>query len=150
MHNIRLAQPDDVSCLVIIDALVNPSPWRAGQFAQACGAPGENTERGLVLEVDALVCGFIIFSQVLDEACIHNVAVHPEQQGRGLGRALVAAGLAMMGSSDARCCLLEVRASNAAARGLYEALGFRLDGVRKNYYPASGGREDALLMSRQL
>jgi len=56
----------------------------------------------------------------------------------------------LLGKSGAKRCLLEVRASNAAARGLYRSLGFQVDGVRKNYYPAATGREDALLMSREL
>jgi ribosomal-protein-alanine N-acetyltransferase len=47
-------------------------------------------------------------------------------------------------------CYLEVRASNGAARGLYEKLGFLVDGVRKNYYTTPAGREDALLMSLPL
>ncbi|HET19983.1 MAG TPA: ribosomal-protein-alanine N-acetyltransferase, partial [Chromatiales bacterium] len=46
--------------------------------------------------------------------------------------------------------LLEVRASNTPALGLYRSEGFCEDGVRKGYYPASGGREDAILMSRSL
>jgi ribosomal-protein-alanine N-acetyltransferase len=47
-------------------------------------------------------------------------------------------------------CLLEVRASNLAAQGLYQSLGFMSDGRRKNYYPKGSGREDALLMSLTL
>jgi len=96
------------------------------------------------------VCGFIIFSKVLDEACIHNLAVHPQQRGEGFGRSLVVAALALAKQQGVRCCLLEVRESNTAARGLYEALCFQMDGIRKNYYPTATGREDALLMSRQL
>jgi ribosomal-protein-alanine N-acetyltransferase len=46
--------------------------------------------------------------------------------------------------------LLEVRASNLPALHLYRSEGFTEDGVRKGYYPASGGREDAILMSRFL
>ena len=53
-------------------------------------------------------------------------------------------------AEEARRCLLEVRRSNKAARRLYQGSGFALDGVRKNYYPKAGGREDALLMSREL
>ena len=149
-HNIRPAQPADVSSLAAIDSLVNPSPWRPGQFEQACSEPCEAGESALVLEEGGTVCGFIVFSLVLDEACIHNVAVHPGQQGKGLGRSLVAAALERLQRENVRRCLLEVRESNVAARGLYQALHFQLDGVRKNYYATAGGRENALLMSRQL
>ncbi|MCZ6831549.1 MAG: hypothetical protein O7F73_18545, partial [Gammaproteobacteria bacterium] len=47
-------------------------------------------------------------------------------------------------------CLLEVRCSNGGAIALYRKHGFTEDGVRKNYYPTDGGREDALLMSLNL
>lgn len=46
--------------------------------------------------------------------------------------------------------LLEVRPSNLAALKLYEAVGFSEVGVRKDYYPAKGGREDALIMALPL
>ena len=148
--NTRPGRPDDVASLAAIDTAVNPSPWRPGQFAAACGGVEDTAESALVLEQGCSVCGFIIFSCVLDQACVHNIAVKPVLQGRGMGRSLVVAALTEMKHTGATCCHLEVRASNQAARGLYNALGFQLDGVRKNYYPAAGGREDALLMSRQL
>jgi ribosomal-protein-alanine N-acetyltransferase len=103
-----------------------------------------------VLEHGDRVCGFIIFSSVLDEVCIHNLAVHPARQGEGFGRSLVVAALELAKQQGAGRCLLEVRESSTAARGLYETLSFQLDGIRKNYYPTPTGREDALLMSRQL
>ena len=147
---VRLARPADIESLVEIDGLANASPWSPAQFAAVFGTAAESTESALVLEEQGRISGFIIFSRVLDEACIHNLAVRPARQGGGLGRRLVSAALEVMKCNGARRCLLEVRESNAAARALYEALCFQLDGNRKNYYPASPGREDALLMSRQL
>ena len=148
--NVRAAQPGDARLLVEIDGLVNVSPWSAAQFELACDNTMEASESVLVLEHGGRVCGFIIFSRVLDEVCIHNLAVHPERQSEGIGRGLVVAALELVKQQGAGRCLLEVRESNSAARRLYEALSFQLDGIRKNYYPAPGGREDALLMSRQL
>ena len=58
--------------------------------------------------------------------------------------------LQQMLSLGVQRCLLEVRETNLAARALYAKLDFQLDGQRKNYYPAQNGRENALLMSRQL
>ena len=58
--------------------------------------------------------------------------------------------LLKMKHDGATRCHLEVRQSNAVARRLYEGNGFKLDGIRKSYYPTEGGREDALLMSRCL
>ena len=67
-----------------------------------------------------------------------------------MGRLLLGAALHQSLGEGATRCYLEVRASNVAARGLYEKLGFQLDGLRKNYYTTAAGREDALLMSLSL
>ena len=92
----------------------------------------------------------MVFAQVLDEASIHRIAIHPEQRGMGMGKALLQSAMEQMRRAGARRCLLEVRQSNTVALRMYEANGFGHDGVRKNYYPSPDGREDALLMSRTL
>jgi len=150
---LRPARPGDEPALAAIDALVNPGPWTATQFTAAC-AVGEY-ERALVVENGGYLVGFVVFSLILDEACIHNVAVHPGWQRQGLGRSLLHAALAAAHSLGACRCCLEVRESNLAARRLYAALGFQQDGLRRNYYPgaghpAAGEREDAVLLSMQL
>ena len=76
--------------------------------------------------------------------------MHASRQQRGLGLALLQAALRHMRAAGMRRCLLEVRRSNRAARGLYRGAGFDEDGTRKNYYPAAAGREDAILLSRTL
>jgi len=149
-RTIRPACPADAKGLAAIDADVSFNPWSEQQFAVVCSATGGNRELALVADEDDRLHGFVVFSQVLDEGSIHNLAVHPAQQRRGLGRLLLVSAVAQLEQADARLCLLEVRRSNKAARRLYEGNGFALDGVRKNYYPTKGGREDALLMSRAL
>lgn len=104
----------------------------------------------LVLDCNGTVRGFVIYSQVLDEATILNIAVDANSQRSGLGGKLLRAALRQMKYSGIARCMLEVRYSNTPARKLYEAHGFELDGLRKNYYPDSDGREDALLMSLAL
>jgi ribosomal-protein-alanine N-acetyltransferase len=94
--------------------------------------------------------GFLIYSRLLDEANIDNVAVSPHYQGRGFGRALLLTALDNMCAIGLKRCMLEVRESNVAARALYENNGFVIDGVRPLYYKMQQGREDALLMSRRL
>ena len=152
---LRAATRGDETALAAIDALVNPSPWTANQFASACVAGG--LERALVAEQGQHIAGFVVYSCVLDEACIHNVAVHPADQRGGLGRRLLGAALQVARGLGASRCYLEVRASNRAARGLYRTAGFREDGLRKNYYSGAGqpgaglaAREDAVLLSIQL
>jgi len=147
---VHQAQPGDAAALALLDMLVNPSPWTENQFAGACAAMSDGAHSALVVRDREQLLGFVVLSRVLDEASIHNIAVHPSAQSRGLGQALLATALAEAGRGGALRCYLEVRASNAAARRLYEKLGFQLDGIRRNYYSTAVGREDALLMSLQL
>ena len=147
---IRLACSSDAVWLAAIDAVVSFNPWSERQFALVCSATEGYRETALVVDEGDRVSGFVVYSQVLDEGSIHNIAVHPAHQKRGLGRLLLESAVAQLQQADARLCLLEVRRSNKAARRLYEDNGFALDGVRKNYYPTKAGREDALLMSRAL
>lgn len=146
---VRCAGPEDLEALAELDSLVNPSPWTPTQFRDAC-AGGGSPEVALVLEDAGQVAGFVVYSRVLDEGSIHNVAVHPRLQRQGRGAILLSAALERLRAEGARRCQLELRASNAAARALYQAFGFVPDGERRNYYPRAGGREDALLMSRPL
>ena len=133
-----------------IDASVNIHPWNAQQFAAAWGGASINKQCAMVVEEDGRTDGFLVFSQVLDEASIYSIGVHSAQQGKGLGHLLLQAALLKMKEAGATRCFLEVRQSNAVARRLYKGNGFELDGIRKSYYPTEGGREDALLMSRCL
>ena len=149
-HEIRPARPADAGRLASIDADVSVSPWSKRQFIRACSEDSRETHTVLVVAENGRVDGFVVFSQVLDEASIHNIAIHSGYQGRGLGHVLLKATLDQMECAGAARCLLEVRESNAVARKLYARYGFELDGVRKSYYPAQDGREDALLMSRPL
>lgn len=147
---LRAAVAGDAAALAALDRLVNPSPWSEQQFAGACGAQAQCAERALVIDRDGQPQGFLVFSRVLDEICIHNIAVRPALQGRGLGQRLLVAALDQARDTGAGRCHLEVRESNLAALGLYHKLGFQRDGVRRNYYPTADGREDAVLMSRPL
>jgi len=147
---VRPGSPGDERRLLQIDASANSSAGREQLFARACGVVADARELALVVLVDNVIQGFLIYSQVLDEVSIHDVAVHADSQGRGLGRLLLAQALLQMKSRGAQRCLLEVRESNRAARALYSGLCFQEDGVRRNYYPVATGREDAVLMSRQL
>lgn len=97
-------------------------------------------ERGAVL-------GYVLFWHVADEIHLLNVAVAASERRRGIGRALVEDMLGYARGRAARLVLLEVRASNAAAIALYEALGFERFNVRARYY-ADG--EDAVEMKLEL
>jgi ribosomal-protein-alanine N-acetyltransferase len=100
----------------------------------------------LVLQRGSDVSGFVGVKRVAEEAHVMTLAVPPGSRRRGLGRTLVLAAFADPALAGVRRVYLEVRPSNAAARALYDSLGFRETGRRKNYY----GDEDALLMTLDL
>lgn len=137
---------DDAATLLAVESAHNPFPWSLRQFQDgfAMGDFGWGLERA------SLLIGFILFSQVLDESTLLNIAVHPQWRRHGFGRQLLTYGLRQLESKGVMRCLLEVRVGNLNAIELYSSLGFTVDGRRRDYYPAATGREDALLMSRFL
>jgi ribosomal-protein-alanine N-acetyltransferase len=86
----------------------------------------------------------------VDEADLLDIAIAARHQRHGLGRSLLDEMMALARRTGMRRVLLEVRASNAAAIGLYRKAGFADIGLRRDYYPASSGREDAIVMGRNL
>lgn len=147
---VRPAAPADAPVLAAIDQLASHNPWSAAQWDAACRGGAQPAERTLVVEENGSPIGFLVYARVLDEAAIHTIAVHPTRQGRGLATTLLRATFELLAREGVQRCCLEVRASNRAARALYVRLDFQTDGVRRNYYPGSTGREDAILMSKQL
>jgi len=96
------------------------------------------------------IVGHGIMSVAVGECHILNICVHPGYQRRGLGEGMVYFLLDLARLKKARMALLEVRASNTAAYRLYTKLGFDEVGLRKNYYPARAGREDAIILAKDL
>jgi [ribosomal protein S18]-alanine N-acetyltransferase len=103
-----------------------------------------------VYETSAGLVGHGIVSIAAEECHLLNICVHPEYQRRGLGRALVNFLLMFARRKRTRVALLEVRVSNTGAYKLYTQLGFDEIGIRKDYYPARYGREDAIILARDL
>jgi ribosomal-protein-alanine N-acetyltransferase len=140
---LREASTSDAMVLAELNAAASAHPWSASQF-------DFDAERILLIEHDAEPRGFIVFSYVLDVGSILNIAVRPDCQRRGMAAQLLTGALRAMGELGVDRCLLEVRSSNGGAAALYESFGFQVDATRKNYYPAKTGREDAILMSKNL
>ncbi|MES2626645.1 MAG: ribosomal protein S18-alanine N-acetyltransferase [Pseudomonadota bacterium] len=96
------------------------------------------------------IVGFAEFYCVLDEFHLLNFAIFEHWQRQGLARIFLKELLRVLRARDCVQCLLEVRRSNLRAVQLYEQAGFKLVGVRPNYYSPQheeGLREDALLYS---
>lgn len=95
---------------------------------------------------DGMLAGHALMSMAVDEAHVLNLCVDPLQQRQGLGLMLLNHLMKLARAAQASIVLLEVRKSNKAALRLYESVGFQRIGVRKAYYPAHDGREDALVL----
>lgn len=95
--------------------------------------------------------GFVIARAAADEAEILTLAVQERARRRGAGRALVIAAAQQAEERGAHVLFLEVGRANVPARGLYEALGFRVVGERKGYYRDTEGKpKDALTLRTDL
>ncbi len=86
----------------------------------------------------------------LDEAHLLNIAVAPEWQNQGVGRAFLAHVIEVARAAGCQIVYLEVRPSNLGARHLYRTVGFQQIAIRPDYYPALEGREDALFLGLTL
>ena len=93
------------------------------------------------------VAGYVGSQTVLGEADMMNLAVDPDFRRQGIGEALVLRLVAELKSRGAYCLTLEVRASNEAAIGLYDKLGFAAVGRRRGYYEKP--REDACILRKE-
>lgn len=101
-------------------------------------------------EVAAAIVAHAVMGIAVDECQIFNLCVHPQWQGQGIGRALLRHLLQVARRRGAKTAFLEVRVSNAPALALYRSEGFCEVGLRRGYYPAPQGREDALVMALEL
>ena len=96
------------------------------------------------------VVGHAVVAVGAAQSHLLNVCIRRRSQGGGLGRALVLRMLEVAWRAGARAVDLEVRPSNYIALRLYNSLGFTEVGVRKDYYPALAGHEDAQVLQLNL
>ena len=131
----------DLETVLKVEYAAFSHPWTRGIFQDAL----KSYECWLMFEGGQQV-GHGVIQVILDEAHLLNITVKPQNQGRGLGLRLLEHLMRRARECQAAECFLEVRASNGGAYRLYERYGFNEVGRRRDYYPAAGGREDALVM----
>lgn len=136
----------DLDEIIAIESAVYPFPWTRGNFADALAAG----YGAWVCRVGGELIGYVVLMVAVDEAHLLNISVAERRQGMGFGARLLRHAMQAARRLGGRTLLLEVRPSNAAALDLYRHFGFVRIGLRKGYYPASGGREDALVLLRRL
>lgn len=143
---LRPMREHDLAQILAIEQRAYEFPWTHGIFTD-CLRVGYCC--WTLAEADAVV-GYCIMAIAADEAHVLNVCVDPGRQRLGYGRRMLDHMVDLARDHRATIVFLEVRPSNAAALRLYAAAGFGRIAVRRNYYPARGGREDALVLALRL
>jgi len=143
----------DLDDVMAIENISHLAPWSRGNFTDSLTAGywayclrelAEDDERDPLLAYCVLMPG-------VDELNLLNITVNPIYRRRGLAKKMLEAMESLAIGRDLYKIFLEVRISNINAIGLYERLGYRQIGVRKEYYPARNGiREDAKVMVKEL
>jgi [ribosomal protein S18]-alanine N-acetyltransferase len=143
---IRPMRDEDLDVVWAIERRAYDYPWSRGIFIDCLRVPYVCE----ILEEGDQVLGYAIMSLGGDEAHLLNLCLDESAQGRGLGKLVLDHLMHRATLEGVRVLYLEVRPSNARAIKLYLRAGFARIGVRRNYYRAAGGREDALVLARSL
>ncbi len=147
----RLMTMTDVEAVVSVEQRAYSHPWSRGNFVDSLAAgyhaqvltAAPDSARDTARQ---LVAYFVAMAGV-DELHLLNITVAPEWQNQGHGSRLMDDVQALARHQQLATLWLEVRMGNARARALYRRYGFAEVGLRKSYYPAADGREDAVVMS---
>ena len=143
---LRPMREADLPEVLAIENAIYTHPWTLGNFADSLRAGYEcRTWR-----ISGELVGYFILMAAAGEAHLLNLSVAETHQRRGHGGALLREAADLARKLGAKNMFLEVRPSNRAAQDLYTRFGFRKVAVRRNYYPARFGREDAHVFSLAL
>lgn len=116
-------------------------PWSRATLASELAVRADRRYLG-AFEGRTLL-GYVGLMVAADEGAITNIALRADAEGRGVGSALLAAGLDLAASLGVVTLSLEVKVGNDRAQALYRRMGFAPVGVRRGYY---GQGRDALVM----
>lgn len=141
---IRPMRKDDIDNVHIVEVDCFDDPWSKKSLMDELK---NKLARYLVAELDSAIVGYIGVWFIVDEGHITNVAVHSDYRGQRIGDKLVSEMIKLCKSSGIISMTLEVRSSNTIAQNLYRKYGFKMAGIRKEYY---SNREDAIIMWNQL
>jgi ribosomal-protein-alanine N-acetyltransferase len=143
---IRAMRGSDVADVVVIERGSYQFPWSEGIFRD-CLRVGYVC---CVVTVSRQVMAYGVMSFGAGEAHILNLCVGEAYRCRGIGRQLLNSLIERAGAAGMADAYLEVRPSNTTAIRLYLSLGFEQVGMRRGYYQAANGREDAAVLRRAL
>jgi ribosomal-protein-alanine N-acetyltransferase len=143
METIRDMKREDIPNIMILEKELFSTAWEEEMFLEEI-----EKQYAYVLEIKDKIIGYICGWKLLDEFNITNIAVAKDYQQKGLGRKLVQFLIGRILNERCFKFFLEVRKSNNAAKMLYEKIGFKLIGSRKNYYHSP--QEDALVFGMNI
>ncbi len=142
----RPMQEADLDAVMKIEPTVYSHPWTRGNFNDSL----QSRHNAWVLTQQDEIIAYALMMIVLDEAHLLNISVAKQYQQQGFGRLLLTHMIDQARELNTLNMFLEVRVSNIAAITLYEDIGFVEMSIRRGYYPAPKGREDAVLMGLAL
>jgi ribosomal-protein-alanine N-acetyltransferase len=139
-------QEADLAEVIAIEGAIYSHPWTRGNFSDSLRAGYQCWAWRLGEEL----LGYFVLLVAAGEGHLLNLSVAAGRQRAGHGSALLGEAMRLARSRGAQHIFLEVRPSNLAAKALYSRFGFQEVAVRRDYYPAYSGREDALVLSLAL
>lgn len=143
--NIEKMLEEDLDEVFEIEKLCFSYPWTKSLFINELKNPYSHAY--VLRSHEHKVIGYIIFWIIMEEGHILNIAIHPEWRNKGYGSLLLKFSLDILRRHSGKVMTLEVRKSNIPAISLYKKFGFKIVGIRKNYYISNG--EDALVMEKE-
>ncbi|HVY52972.1 MAG TPA: ribosomal protein S18-alanine N-acetyltransferase [Gammaproteobacteria bacterium] len=143
---LRKMREEDLGQVTAMEEATQVVPWTSKAFRDCyfAGYPG------WVFENKNQILSFGIIAVHGEECHLLNICVHPQFQRHGLGTKMLNHVTDMAKKLGAMMIYLEVRESNHKAIALYKKTGFIHINIRKDYYPALEGREDALVFAKDL
>jgi len=142
--NVRRIIPAELPKIAILDRRVNKTPWSMVQYEECLA---NHNQQIYVLEINQIICGFLVISITFDEVEILQLGIDKNYQNQKLATNLVTDVLAKLDYKySISKVFLEVAANNHLAIALYKKLGFTLITTRKDYYLIDGTRVNALVM----
>jgi len=137
---------EDLEDIIQLEVANYPVPWSKGIMKDCIKA----NYHCIVARISQEIIGYAFLMTAFDESHLLNMCIDKSQQSKGLGRKLLKHLENICRFSHSRVFLLEVRESNPIAQSLYQSFGFKQIGIRKNYYKCLKGRENAIVMTKQL
>ena len=132
----------DLNAIELIENEAHDYPWTRGNFLDSI----KSSHKCFMMKLNNEIIGYAVIMFVLDECHVLNISIKKSMQKKGYGSDLLKEVIRRAGLAHSKTIYLEVRSSNHAAIHLYDKHGFNEMSVRKDYYRAKEGRENAVLM----